>query len=213
MTVVAIETTISLGAVCLYQGCAGLAFRMRNQLDTPKYTHGVSLMAVPETRGAWEDDHRTARKRAWRAERLGYRFDVIDRSRFNDDIYRINTSVGHRQGRPMSDGYTTRHNHGRLPEYPCERHCIHTFGVLRGDRLYAYLTLYRVGELALVSMILGHWNHLRDDIMYLLAAGTIEAQAGQGGWFYYNRHDSGTDGLRYYKERVGFAPADIAWAL
>jgi hypothetical protein len=65
----------------------------------------------------------------------------------------------------------------------------------------------------MVSMILGHGDHLRNDIMYLLAAGMVEEQAGSGGWFYYNRHDSGTAGLVYYKERIGFHAADIAWSL
>ena len=190
-----------------------LACRMQGQLDTHHYTHDVSLMPVPLSRGLWEAEHRTARKRAWRAERLGYRFAEVDMSRYSDDRHEINTSKQERQGRPMADGYLTRHECGRLPDYPCWRHQILTFGVLEGESLRAYMTLYRVGELAMVSMILGHGDHRRDDIMYLLAAGMIDHQAGWGGWFYYNRHDSGTDGLRYYKERIGFAATDIAWSL
>ena len=83
-------------------------------------------------------------------------------------------------------------------------HNIRCYGVLEGETLRAYLTLYRIRGLALISMILGHGAHLSCDIMYRLFAGVVEDQAGLGGWFYYNRHDSGTDGLRYYKERVGF---------
>lgn len=205
--------TINLEAACHDQGCADLAFRFRNQLSVPKYSQGASILEMPESVQAWRDEHRTARKRADRAARLGYQFDEINRARHSDDIHRINTSLPERQGRPMTDGYTTRRNHGALPDYPCDRHRIHTYGILQGERLRAYLTLYRCGELGLVSMILGHGDHLPDDIMYLLAAGLIADQAHHGGVLFYNSHASGTDGLRYYKERVGFHPTDIEWLL
>lgn len=213
-TATATRVTINLEAACLEPACSDLAFKMRDKLDTANYTLGVALMPVPESLEAWRAGHRTARKRADRAERLGYRFDSIDRSQHNDAIHDINTSLERRQGRPMSAGYLTRHNHGPLPDYPCDRHRVHTYGVLDYvGTLRAYLSLYRVGDLALVSMILGHGDHLRDDIMYLLAAGMVAEQAGQGGVFYYNRFDSGTDGLRYYKERLGFGSADVEWWL
>lgn len=205
--------TIHLKADCSHASCRALADRIHLQLDTPGYTRGVSLMRCPDSRADWQADHRTARKRAWRAERLGYRFAEVDMAQYDNDRWAINASKQERQGRPMAPGYLTRARLGSLPAYPCDRHKIHTFGVLWSERLYAYMTLYRVGELGLVSMILGHGDHLRDDIMYLLFAGMVEQQAGMGGWFYYNRHDSGTDGLRYYKERIGFREADIGWAL
>lgn len=210
MSAVATDTiTVNLEADC----CDELAVRLHAQLDKPKYTRGVALMAVPESRAAWEEEHRTARKRAWRAERLGYRFAEVDMSLYNDDRHEINTSLDTRQGRPMGEGYLVRRNHGPLPDYRCDRHRIHTYGVIAGRHLRAYLSLYRVGELAMVSMILGHGDYLRDDIMWLLFAGTVEMQAGQRGFFYYNRWDSGLDGLRYYKQHVGFAPSDVEWSL
>lgn len=207
------ETLIWLEATCLNQDCANLALRFKNQLGVPNYSRGASVLQMPETLEHWRDAHRTARKRADRSQRLGYRFSEIDRSQLNDDLHEINTSLEQRQGRPMSAGYLRQHRHAPLPDYPCERHRVHTYGVLQGDRLRAYLTLYRVGELGLVSMILGHGDHLRNDIMYLLAQGVIEAQIGQGGFLYYNRHDSGTTGLVFYKERLGFHAADVEWAL
>lgn len=211
--VICLPVRINLEAACLNQGCADLAARMRNQLDTPNYTRGVALMPVPETLEGWRAEHRTARKRADRAQRLGYRFETIDRSQHNDALFEINTSLKRRQGRPMSAGYTQRHNHGALPHYPCDRHAIRTYGVLDDTALRAYMTLYVIGDLRLVSMILGHGEHLRNDVMYLLAAGMVEQQAGTGGWFYYNRFDSGTDGLRYFKTKLGFGPADVEWQL
>lgn len=214
MTVLAETEAVMVGLVggCTDRTCLQLADGLLDKLDTDQYRNGVSLMAVPESLEAWLSEHRTARKRATRSGRLGYRFDEIDRSLFTDDIFEINTSLEMRQGQPMRAGYLTRTVHGKLPVYPCPLHNIRTYGVLQGDVLRAYLSLYRVGELALISMILGHGDHLRNDIMYLLFAGVVDSQAGLGGFFYYNRHDSGTDGLRYYKERVGFRPQRVTWA-
>lgn len=190
-----------------------MADTMRAKVDQPNYRQGVSLMEMPTNRAEWEHEHRTARKRAWRAERFGYRFQEIDRSLYSADIHAINTSLDVRQGRPMRPGYTTYREQSPLPDYECDRHAIRTYGVLHGDTLVAYMTAYRLEQLVLVSMILGHGGHLRNDIMYLLWAGLIDAQSPLGGVIYYNRHDSGQDGLRYYKERVGLAACDVRWEL
>lgn len=212
-TAIATSVRIDLLDGCSEPGCLELAWKMKNQLDVPNYSIGMSLMRTPGSLDEWRADHRTARKRADRSLRLGYEFREIDRSQFNDDLHEINTSKRRRQGRPMSAGYLTKHVHGKLPEYPCDRHNIRTYGVLQGRTLVAYMTLYRVADLGLVSMILGHGDHLANDIMYLLFAGMVEDQAGNAGTLFYNRHDSGTDGLRYYKERVGFTGGDIEWLL
>ena len=213
MVAVAARTRIALMAGCGDAGCARTAWEMHRKLDMPGYTRGVSVLALPSAFRGWQEAHRTARKRQARAARLGYRFDHIDRSEHSDEIYAINTSMAERQGRPMAAGYLERHKYAPLPEQPCDLHRIYTYGVLRHDRLVAYLVLHRVGELALVSQILGHGAHLADDVMYLLAAGTIEEQTPLGGFVYYNRHDSGTSGLVYFKERLGFAAADVEWLL
>jgi hypothetical protein len=213
VSVLALRTVLCLHAGCDHGSCADLAHKIHAQLDEPKYRDGISLMPMPESLAEWRAEHRTARKRADRAARLGYEFADISYADFNDDIHAINTSKHVRQGRPMSTGYFQRHNHGRLPEYPCDLHAIRTYGVLKDGTLVAYMTLYRVGDLSLVSMILGHGDHLANDIMYLLFAGMISRHAGEGGWLFYNRHDSGTDGLVYFKERLGFRAADIEWSL
>lgn len=173
-----------------------------------------SVLSVPPSVEAWRDDHRTARKRSDRATRLGYQFREIPREDYGPDIHQVNISKDERQGRPMPNGYREEQNFLPLPEYHCERHAIRTYGVTdsRGT-LVAYLWLYRAGDLALVSSILGHGEHLPNDVMYLLFEGVTEAQSGLGGYFVYNRHDSGTEGLRYFKSKLGFEPMEVAWAL
>lgn len=193
-------------------GCAALAQNMLDVLDNGRYVE-CSVMKLPGTIGEWKSEHRTARKRAMRAERLGYRFAIVRRHEHADDIWSINLSSPERQGRPMSAGYHERPSETPLPAYACGRHGIHTYGVLStSGRLVAYLWMYRAGELALVSSILGHADFLDDGIMYLLFQGAVEQEISYGhGSVVYNRHDSGTDGLRFFKERCGLTERRVSW--
>jgi hypothetical protein len=200
------RTAISMEVGC----CKDFAGPLYLQLSHGNYRE-CSVLALPETVGVWRDEHRTARKRANRAERLGYTFDIIERERFSEDLYAINTSLDVRQGRPMTGAYRQPVTLGPLPDYPCARHAIRTYGVLKEERLVAYLWLYRAGDLALVSSILGHGDHLANDVMYLLMQGAVDRESWFGGQLVYNRHDSGTDGLRYFKERIGFTEQNVEW--
>jgi hypothetical protein len=42
--------------------------------------------------------------------------------------------------------------------------------------------------------------------------GVIASEARHGGYLVYNRHDSGTDGLRYFKTKLGFEETAVEWA-
>jgi hypothetical protein len=204
-------TVICLEADCSFAECTGFAAQLHLQLS--KGYDVCSVLEAPLSAELWREQHRTARKRADRALRLGYRFERIQRDQFDQDIFEINTSLERRQGRPMAKPYTEKIHYLPLPVYQCSRHRISTYGVLYGRRLVAYLWLYRSGELALVSTILGHGAHLENDVMYLLFQETVEAEGEHGGQFVYNRHDSGTDGLRYFKAKLGFEPKAVEWRL
>ena len=109
----------------------------------------------------------------------------------------------------MSHGYLERQEFSPLPDYRCDRHAIRTTGVFHVDDdrpvCVAYLTMYRVGDLALVSQILGHGAHERYEVMFLLFEKALEREIGLGdGFVVYNRHDSGTDGLRTFKGFLQF---------
>ncbi len=196
---------------CDFEDCARFAFPLLQQLSSGMYDE-CSVVDIPASIGEWEAQHRTARKRAWRAERLGYRFAPIQRQRYEAEVHDINTSLAHRQGRPMTAGYLERPVFGR-DDYPCDLHGVHANGVFDPEqRLVAYLWMYRAGDLALVSQILGHGDHLRNDVMFLLFRGALEREIAVGsGVCVYNRHDSGTDGLRFYKERLGFEERAVEW--
>lgn len=202
---------IHVEADCPRDGCHAIAQNLLDVLDNGRYDR-CSVLAIPRSIDEWLSVHRTCRKRVLRAVRKGYRFETILRHEHADGIYAINTSLPERQGRPMSDGYRQRPSESPLPAYACDRHAIHTYGVLLGDTLVAYLWMYRAGELALVSSILGHADHLDDGVMYLLMAGALEQEIAAGtGFVTYNRHDSGTDGLRFFKERCGFEERQVKW--
>jgi hypothetical protein len=188
-----------------------MAWQLLKQLSNG-YRRGASTMTLPTSFDEYLDATGRPGSARARARRLGYRFDMVDRRRHEQDVYDINTSAPQRQGRPMSAGY---HERPRFSDNPivCPLHHVYTYGVLRHDRLVAYLWLYRCGDLAMVSSILGHADRLTDDIMYLLATETIRAQHEIGGTLFYNLHSSGTDGLRFFKERIGLTPSEVEWLL
>jgi len=201
---------ISLRVGCDFASCAEFAVPLHRQLSSGKYDE-CSVLEIPGSIDEWRAEHRTARKRADRCGRRGYRFEQIARCDYADDVYEINRSLAHRQGRPMSAGYLERPRYG-VELYPCDQHGVHAYGVLHGDTLVAYLWMYRSGDLALVSQILGHGAHLENEVMFLLFAGALEREIEYGpGVVVYNRHDSGTRGLIQWKEWQGFEERDVEW--
>jgi len=196
------------------EACDAFARPLLEQLSGGPYGFPASLLALADIH-VYLAEHRTARKRAMRAMRLGYEARPISRADHLDDIHAINTSMPERQGRPMSPSYRERPTLTPLPAYDCPRHRIDEHGVFAADgRLVAYLVMYVCGDLALVSQILGHADHLASDVMYLLAVEAFRATLDRSGpvTVFYNRWDSGQDGLRYFKARLGFQPGRAEWA-
>ncbi len=206
-----VATQINLEVGCTHIECAAFAWPLYRQLDTGNYD--VMSVAPIQPIGEWLAEHRTARKRAIRCGKRGYRFVNVRPEDRNEELHAINTSMPERQGRPMSAGYREPPHYTDDPVYPCTRHTVRRYGVEHADgTLVAYLWLYRAGQLALISSILGHAQHLENEIMYLLWAGMVERESAEpGGFIVYNRHDSGTDGLRFYKDRVGLAETPVEW--
>jgi hypothetical protein len=205
-------TPIALEVSCPHAICRRFVQPLFEQMAGGKFDVVAAMPLV--SREEWEAEHRTARKRAWRAERRGYTFAVVRREEHSDELFEINTSAERRQGRPMSESYTKRYEYSPLPVYPCERHQVRTYGVKAPTgELVAYLWLYVAGQLRLCSSIIGHAAHLENEIMYLLFRGMLEAEHERDpdGVVMYHRWDNGTDGLRFYKERVGLRETEVAW--
>jgi hypothetical protein len=205
-----VATRIGLEVLSHEPMCAQFAWPLYKQLS-----EGYDECAVLKLEGGstWRAQHRTARKRADRAARKGYVCKRIERHERPDEIQAINLSASHRQGRQMSAGYLLPPTTTPLPNYGCDRHGVHTYGVEdSAGLLAAYSWVYRAGDLALVSQILGHADRLADEIMYLLVQGLVVAESGRGGFLVYNRYDSGTEGLRFFKDRCGFKRTQVEWS-
>lgn len=179
-----------------------------------KNTVGVSILTLPASYGEWWDGVAYVRRKVRRAERDGYAFTQIDRNDHLDDLYEINTSAPLRQGKTMTDDYLKRPEPtSPLPRFPCARHQQRHYGIVRDGRLYAYSWVYQVGEVCMFSTILGHADHLDAGIMYSLVNGALAdlMEAARPRYAMYTMHFAGTDGLRYFKERLGFAPYTVTW--
>jgi hypothetical protein len=210
-TLTATAVTVSLEVECPHAICRRFSEPLYDQLakDFPR----CAAMPLPDM-DDWAAQHRTARKRANRCERRGYTFHVVRREEHIDELYEINTSSERRQGRPMSESYRERYEYAPLPVYPCERHQVRTYGVKDPDgTLVAYLWLYVCGQLRLCSTIIGHAAHLENEVMYLLFRGMLQTESMRDpdAVVVYHRWDNGTDGLRFYKERVGLRDTPIGW--
>lgn len=215
MTTVEAPVRLGISIWCPWLWCKDyteLGLPLLEQMSSGKYDE-CAVMPLPQSVEAWETEHRTARKRAWRAQALGYSVGPLEREKWERDIHRINTSAPYRQGRPMGEGYLHMTAFSPLPEYPCALHAIRVTGVWSGaDDLVAYLVMFRAGDLALVSQVLGHADHEANGIMYLLFREALAAEGKIGpGVCVYNRFDSGTDGLRFLKQRIGFEPTPVEW--
>ena len=212
---IVLEGTVIIGMEADHSiECSDFVDPLFEQLNSGNYDLCSVQRIVPVD--LWLEANRTARKRSARATRLGYECIPVVRHEYAEDIFAINTSAEHRQGRRMSASYRTAISTTPDKEYRCPRHGIHYYGVVDAHgTLVAYLWTYRAGDLALVSQILGHADHLANDVMYLLFHGAMMreyALHGTGYWVY-NRHDSGTDGLRYFKDKLGFEPKGVVWEL
>lgn len=208
MTAVATAVRVSLETGC----CAFVDQSLYRQMSDGKYD-ACSVLELPRSLEEWRADHRTARKRADRCYARGYvAWDMHTTGGGQWDA--INRSSSHRQGRPMAPGYRVQSVVSQVPVSPCARHATRVTGVTAptGD-VVAYLVVLRQGDLALVSQILGHADHLDFEVMWLLFEHALhrEVRADSDGVMVYNRHDSGTDGLRWWKERVGFREATVEW--
>lgn len=154
--------------------------------------------------GKWNS---TARNRLNYCRRKGYHVQTGWELWNNNlpEIYSINTSATHRQGREMNPAYfdypspKTIHN-------DCPDHTYHLICVF-GPELVAYAIVHHMGELMNISTIIGHQDKLKDGVMLLLTdaiqqlAVTLDVKA-----VTYGTWDSGTDGLRYFKHSTGFKP-------
>ena len=143
-----------------------------------------------------------------RARERGYAVVEIDRNDYIDDIHRINTSAGERQGRPMDPAYATRTERYDPADGLCH------YGVLdRHGRLVAYGDVGIYGDFAATDRLLGYRNN--DGVMYLLLADVACRLIDDGrlNYLMYDTYLGALPGLRNFKRKLGFQPYRIRYSI
>lgn len=161
-----------------------------------------------------------------KARAAGYSAAEMVRANYAADIEAIHRSLPERQGKPMRDAYLKplpRPSSWLPVRAPtCPKHWVCDFGIFAPTeptaprRCRAYITVQRVGALALYSMIIGHGDALRDGVMGALHAHVVSAlldrarpaSIGLAGIMYAGA-TQGTDGLQHWKRKALFVPARL----
>jgi hypothetical protein len=179
----------------------------------------VSVLVVPDDVDAgWfgTPESKWMRQKIRRAEKLGYEFRPFAYNDHLDDLYEINTSMADRQGKEMSDYYRNPLSPAPVgPEPTCQKHRRDWFGVFRDGKLYAYANVLQCGEMMLFSTILGHGEAMDDGIMNLLVFESVKLRARESGTRYpvYFLQHSGTEGLQFFKRKMGFTGHTVTWEI
>jgi len=177
---------------------------------------GVALIWLPDNLNDFRRGKKmqVLRTNSRSATNKGYTFAWMNPSEHIEEIMEINTSSEMRGGRPMDRHYMVRE---MVEESFAAKDAIPA--VIDADgRIRAYVDLITVGEVAIVSRILGHAQHLSNGIMYLLTEGIVDyliAQKHETGlpiWLMYDTFFGAPEGLWYFKERLGFRPYRVKWA-
>jgi hypothetical protein len=177
-------------------------------------TIGVALLRIPEDTAAFlrGKPRQVLRTNITHARARGYAVSEFVATEHVAEILCINTSATARQGRQMIAHYTDA---DAVAAY-CRAHP-RLIGVTGADGLVAYVEPMISGQVLIVNRILGHHDHLTAGVMYLLMQGlvtwAVERRSGdpQLSWIMYDTMLGAKPGLRYFKERLGFAPYRVHW--
>jgi hypothetical protein len=170
---------------------------------------GVALLPLDEFA---DDDYleglRYARRRVRRASRLGYTVALFDPNERRDELIAIHRSIPVRQGRPIDAPYLDPD-----ASFEVAPHLEH-IGVVNDGVVVAYSELEYAGEIVGTSRIMGHGDHLKNGIMFLLIAGIVEhvkTTRPDVRYVFYDMFFGAGDGLRAFKTNAGFRPHWVHW--
>jgi hypothetical protein len=197
--------------------------------ETPRIMLSA-MLALPESLDAYvRGDDRKKKQRytvgGRRAMSKGYVYGAIAPAEYAADIYAIVHSSQERQGRAIVSRYSGRPPNWDFSEYrpyidPNYRDiCTGVFD--SNGTLVAYLLGKRVGEHVQYDEIMGHHDHLANDVMYLLHLGFVDQCLREenpplhlqyGAWYSGVDPFSSKGGLNKWRRRIGFRPAYLKLA-
>jgi len=157
----------------------------------------------------------SVRNRYRHSVKLGYTssaMSMADRNERLNDLYEINTSSMERQGKPMTEFYKTYPGPQTDSKNVCPWHYDQLFGVFSPfGQWVGYINLHLNGDVASISMLLGHKQFLSaTGIMLNLMAPVITfCKERSIRYITYHLYDSGTPGLIYWKKSIGMQPMNV----
>lgn len=176
---------------------------------------GAALFRLPETADEYlrGKPFEFARRQRRKAMKAGFRFRRFEAAEHEQTILAINRSALERQGRAIPTAYTDEKEVSRF----CRENSA-LFGVFDvGGKLVAYAHAPVLGDIYLLSRILGHTDHQKSGIMYLLVTGITgemihrKNENGYPTWAMYDMFLGASSGLRFFKDRLGFRPYRVRW--
>jgi hypothetical protein len=181
----------------------------------PRKSLGAALLSL---RGTLDEYRRSgmrtiAKKNLKLAIKHGYVYEQVDGLSVFDDLMAINASLPQRGGQLMDDLYFDR---GRFGDIVREAGHIHVVKAADG-KVVAYAMVPNIGEVWLIDYILGHGDHLKRGIMYLLVAKVIEEKfarkelPGAPAWIMYDTMFGAPEGRRQFKRVTGFSAYWVRW--
>ncbi len=176
-------------------------------------TMGIALIDLSNFKSSSEylatvkkKDH--AGHHARQAKKRGYTVRRINRNEHIAEIYRINTSSDSRQGRPMDMPYLTLQT-----EYD-DSAPMHAYGVFNAQGILTGYCCFGVyGNFAATDRLMG--LKTPDGAMYLLLLEIIcmLIDRGQVDYFMYDTFLGARPGLKSFKQRMGFQPFRVSYAI
>lgn len=176
---------------------------------------GVALMQLPGSMDEYlSGKHKEyLRRMRNRAVREGFRFGTADPMEYLNEMLTINTSAPIRQGRPMAPEYLDIKSLRKYFQEKEKLYCVfNSEGVVRA---YAYIPV--VGDVGIFDRLLGQYEDLDKGIMYLLVSEIIremialKKSTGRPNWMEYDTFFGGSEGIRFFKEKLGFVPYKVRW--
>ena len=205
----------------IYGGAEPRHFFKYFNMPHPRYkiiknkTFGVALLELPGSFETYmQGKHREyLRRMKNRAIREKYVFRRVDPHEYFEDMLEINRSLPMRQGRPMEEMYL---DHKKVEDYFKGKNEI--FAIFNNaDKLRAYAYVPHIGDVCLFDRLLGHVDDLEKGVMYFLLSEVIremiEKKQTKGApiWVEYDTFIGGSQGIRYFKEKLWFRPYRVKW--
>lgn len=179
--------------------------------------YGVALCRLPSK---FEEYFRmvesAARRNFKKAERNGYRIQVINFNDYLNDIASIRSSAKVRQGVMSEDYFSDTVQSCMDPPSKTITHDYIHYGVIKEGKLVAYAGVLVAGELAMVEHILGHAAFQSDGVVPMLIIGMTKClleNYPSVNYYGYGSYFGSGETMRRFKRKFCFTPHRVKWVL